>query len=114
MSLNYSEPATTDVLDIQNNLRILYTNPYQFSNKKREDLFVVIADDKLDIICVTETIPKGHRMPLTAARLTLPDYISFTNFDSDMNNLFKTGLLGISIYVKQSLNVREVIFPSNS
>jgi len=94
-------------------LKIFYTNADQFLNK-RDDLLVSIIHDQPDIILITEVIPKAQSSPITLARLTLPNYSCYLNFDPEINNLGSAGLCGICIYISSLLNSSEVKFSESN
>ena len=46
-----------------------------------------IADDPPDIIMLVEVIPKAQFMPIDQARLSLPGFTAYYNFDPSTPNL---------------------------
>ena len=70
----------------------------------------MIADDPPDIIIITETIPKAQQAPLTLARVSIPGYTTYLNFDPDKENLGTSGIRGISIFITDGLHASEVTF----
>ena len=89
-------------------VRILHTNIDQFLNKV-DDLKMVIAGNEPDLILITEILPKSHCNSLSAARLSLPSYQSFFNFDPDSPQLIQHQC-GVGIYVSDKFSVSEVPF----
>ena len=90
---------------------MLYSNVDQFLNK-RDELCCTIADNKPDIILLTEVIPKAQALPISPSLLALDDYVLHTNFDPDRSNLGASGYRGISVYVSEKLQASEVAFTS--
>ena len=90
-------------------LKFFYTNADQFVNK-RDDLQMLIADDKPDIMMITEVIPKGQINPIKQTLLDVEGYKCTTNFDPDECNLGASGIRGVAIYCKQSLKIDEIEF----
>ena len=92
---------------------MVYTNADQFPSK-RDELSLLIANDPLDVILLTETIPKAQKLPLTAARIALPGFTLYTNFDPDIPNLGSSGIRGISIHLAEHLLASEVTIPDTN
>ena len=88
-------------------LKFLYTNADQFVNK-RDALIAMIADDEPDVIMITEVIPKGQVNPIANASLHLNGFKIHTNFKPEDSNLGASGIRGVMIYFKESLNASEV------
>ena len=84
----------------------------QFVNK-REDLVMFIANDHLDIMLITEIIPKNQVNPITQALLDIECYKSFLNFNPNNSKLGASGIRGVAIYYKESMVVNEVDFSIN-
>ena len=93
------------------NLQVLYTNADQFLNKM-EDLKTFIAGDEPDIIIITEVIPKAQANPIDAPLLEIDGYKPHVNFDISKTNLGASGIRGVAIYVRDDLNVNEIILSS--
>ena len=72
----------------------------------------MIANDKPDIILLTEVIPKAQAQPISTCLLALDDYALYTNFDPGRQNLGASGYRGISVYVSEKLQASEVVFTS--
>jgi hypothetical protein len=88
-------------------LKFFYTNADQFLNK-RDDLVAVIAGNEPDVILVTEVIPKSQSNPISSALLHVDGYEPHLNFENRKENLGASGIRGVAIYTKLSLNVRDV------
>ena len=88
-------------------LKYLYTNADQFVNK-RDELVMLIAEDKPDVIFITEVIPKSQVNPITWTLLEIDGYKPLLNFDPDNLNLGASGIIGVAIYSKKTLSVIEV------
>ena len=91
----------------------MYTNIDQFVNK-REDLIMMIADNKPDLIMLTEVIPKAQVNPIPIAILTIPEYSLYLNFDPSISKLGRGGHRGIAIFVSNKLQATQVSFPQCS
>ena len=89
------------------NLTFLYTNADQFLNK-RDALVAIINEDEPDVIMITEVIPKCQVNPINRVLLQMEGYNSHLNFNPEDTNLGTSGMRGIIIYFKESLNVTEV------
>ena len=85
----------------------MYTNADQLVNK-RYDLEMMIADNKPDVMLITEVIPKGQVNPITSALLKVEGYDCILNFDPEKPDLGASGIRGVAIYYKESLSVTEV------
>ena len=90
-------------------LNILYTNIYQFLNK-RDDLELAIAGNEPDIILITEILPNAHCNALTSARISLNGYSPIFNFDPDV--AISSSVRGVGIYVSEKLSFSKVNFDS--
>ena len=93
-------------------LKMFYTNADQFVNK-RDDLLMLIADDRPDIILITEVIPKKQTNPITQALLDIDDYKCSLNFEPDDANLGASGIRGVAIYSKETLGAIDVDISTN-
>ena len=60
-----------------------------------------IADTPPDIILITEVIPKAQINPIDEARLNIPGFNVFLNFDPTLHNLGSSNCCGIAIYLTQ-------------
>ena len=89
--------------------KILYTNSDQLLNKP-DDLLMHIADNPPDIILITEVIPKAQIHPIDEARLNIPGFTVFLNFDPTLHNLGPSNCRGIAIYVSNTFNATELFF----
>ncbi|XP_078603467.1 uncharacterized protein LOC144877425 [Branchiostoma floridae x Branchiostoma japonicum] len=72
----------------------------------------MVASDPVDLITLTEVIPKAQINPLKMCTLDMEGYKAFTNFNPDERNLGKSGTRGIVIFVKKSLNLSHVEEPT--
>ena len=79
----------------------------QLLNKK-DDLEMVIADKKPDIMLFTEVIPKAQINPIHETQIKIDGYEHYSNFNFTDSNLGSSGIRGVVIYVKESLNCKEV------
>ena len=88
----------------------MYTNADQLQNK-RDDLLMVIAHDRPDIIFITECLPKALMCPASSALYSIPGYTLFTNFDFDtVKDGCKKSIRGICIFVEVSIQADEIAF----
>ncbi|XP_019622026.1 PREDICTED: uncharacterized protein LOC109468213 [Branchiostoma belcheri] len=87
----------------------MYTNIDQLPNK-RDDLMLAITTEEPDVIILTEAIPKAQRLPLGAARITIPGFTAHTNFNPDQENLGALGKRGIVIYTADHIDATEVSY----
>ena len=69
-----------------------------------------IAKDRPDIMLITEVIPKKQVNPKTHALLNTEGFKCYQNFNQDEYNLGASGIRGVCIYSKMTLNVIEVEF----
>ena len=67
-----------------------------------------IADNKPDIMMISEVIPKAQTLPLPLALLSIPGYKLYVNFDPTQANLGRSGCRGVCIYVRDDLPSAEV------
>ena len=82
---------------------------------KRDDLLARIADNEPDVILITEVIPKCQSNPIPPALLNIEGYKSSFNFDPNTVDLGSSGLRGVAIYSKISLNASDIeIFVEDS
>ena len=77
---------------------------------KRDELSMLIADDKPDIIFISEVIPKNQINPITQALLEIDDYKCLLNFDPELTNLGSSGIRGVAIYSRTTLKTAEIEF----
>ena len=87
----------------------MYSNVDQLPNK-RDVLCMLISDNSPDIMFFTECIPKAQKLPIAPALLAVPEYSLCTNFNMDERNLGASGLRGICVYVKDSLQASVTTF----
>ena len=69
-----------------------------------------IADSPPDIILITEVIPKAQTIPIDGARLNIPGFNVFLNFDPTLCNLGSSSRRGIAIYVSNVIQATELSF----
>ena len=67
-----------------------------------------IADDPTDIIMLVEVIPNAQIVPIDQARLSLPGFIAYYNFDPSLPNLGSSGSRGIAIFISSSISAYEI------
>ena len=87
-------------------LKCFNTNADQFVNK-RDDLLMMISDDRPNFILITEMIPKKQINPITDQLLDIDGYKAYYNFGPNISNLGTSGIRGVAIYVKETLNPTE-------
>ena len=68
-----------------------------------------IADIPPDIILITEVIPKAQINSIDEARLNIPGFNVFLNFDPTLHNLGSSSCRGIAIYVSNTINATELL-----
>ena len=85
------------ILKNNTDVSILYTNADQFLNK-RDDLAMMIVENKPDIILITEVIPKSQSNPINPSLLSLDGYNYHLNFNPEDEDLGKSGIRGVIIY----------------
>ena len=83
-------------------MRILYTNADSLSNKLIE-LEMIVQENTVDIILITEVKPKLSATELTLTQCNINGFDIFGNLDRDTCNS-----RGALIYVKSSLQAVEV------
>ena len=88
-------------------LNCMYTNADQLLNKI-EDLKVAISGSDIDIIMITEVIPKAQKKPIPKCILNVEGYNLFLNFDCTQENLGESGIRGVAIYIKNTIESEEV------
>ena len=92
---------------MKRDLKVWYTNADQFPNKK-DELCFLLADDPVDIIVITEVIPKAQVYSLQESALNINGYSVVSNFGFSEENLGASGKRGILIYTAKDLRVTEV------
>ena len=68
-----------------------------------------IADIPPDIILITEVIPKAQINPIDEARLNIPGFNLFLNFDPTLHNLGSSNCCNIAIYVSNTIKAMELL-----
>ena len=59
-----------------------------------DDLLMLIASDKPDIMMLTEVIPKAQINPTLETQISIKGYEIFTNFNYTDTNLGSSGIRG--------------------
>ena len=67
-----------------------------------------IADSPPDIIMITEVIPKAQVLPIPQARLAIPGYSMYLNFEADMTDLGNLGIRGVAIFIKENIGANAI------
>ena len=62
-----------------------------------------------DIIVITEIIPKAQQTPITLARISIPEYSPYLNFDPDLPNLGSSGIRGIAVFISNQIDANETV-----
>ena len=86
---------------------MLYTNADQLPNK-RDELCMKLAGLDIDVLLITEVIPKAQVLPLSTALLNIPGFSMYTSFNPQQPNLGSSGKRGVSIYVRDDLQASEI------
>ena len=86
-------------------LNCLYSNVDQLLNKI-DDLHMLIASEKLDIIVFTEVIPKA--LPILETQMKITGYDMYKKFNNTDTNLGASGIRSVAIYVKDNMNCKEI------
>ena len=84
--------------NLYSEFKVFYTKSDQLLNK-RDDLLMQIADTPPDIILISEVIPKTQTNLIDEARLNIPGFNVFLNFDPTFHNLGSSNCHGIAIYI---------------
>ena len=90
-----------------NGISCLYSNVDQLLNKM-DDLCMLIANNKPDIMLFTEVVPKAQRNPIEEIQIKLDGYEHYTNFNFTDRDLGKSGMRGVAIYVKDNMLSKKV------
>ena len=69
-----------------------------------------IANDRPDIMLITEVIPKNQVNPITRDLLDIEGFKCYLNFNPDEYNSGASAIRGVCIYSKMTLNVIVVAF----
>ena len=85
----------------------MYANVDQLLNKK-DDLEMLIADNKPDIMLFTEVIPKAQKNPIEESQLKIDGYEHYPNFNFNDADLGLSGMRGVVIYVQESISSKKV------
>ena len=67
-----------------------------------------ISNDTPDVLMITEVIPKKQENPIYL--LDIEGYLCILNFDPGEPNLGASGIRGVAIYYRKSLNASEFEF----
>ena len=91
-------------------MRVLYTNADQFLNKR--DLLVaqIAGNTPLDIIVISEILPKAPNAVINLSLITLPGYCCYLNFDPNNYDPTSSNIRGVGIYVHHKLQASQVFF----
>jgi len=73
---------------------------------------MLIAGNKPDLIVLTEILPKSHCNSLSAAKLSLPRYQGYFNFDLHSHQALEYRC-GVGIYVSNKLPASKVYLDSH-
>ena len=73
------------------------------AENKKDDLLMFIAGKKVDIIMVTEMIPKQQKNVIPPSLLNINGYKLFCNFNINKENLGTSGIRGTAIYVRNEI-----------
>ena len=68
---------------------------------------MMIVDSPPDIIAITEVIPKAQQTPISMARISIPDYSPYLNFDPELPNLGASGIRGIALFISDKIVANE-------
>ena len=85
----------------------LYSNVDQLLNKM-DDLQMLIASNKPDIMFFTEVIPKVQVNPIFKSQVELKGYDVYTNFNFSDCIIGVSGIRGTAIYVRVDIKNTEV------
>ena len=105
---------TTETVDssiVNNKTRVMYTNADQFLNK-RDLLMQIAGSTHLDIIVISETLPKAPNAVVALSLITLPGYHCYSNFDPNNYDPISFDIRGVGIYVHHKLQASQVFFNS--
>ena len=67
-----------------------------------------IASNELDIMMITEVIPKAQQNSISYPQLSIKGYDTYVNVNPDEENLGASGIRGVAIYVKCNLVARKL------
>ena len=67
-----------------------------------------IANDQPDMMLITEVIPKSQVNPIAPALLDIEGYNCHMNFDPNSSNLGRSGIRGVAIYSRKTIQVNKV------
>ena len=73
-----------------------------------DDLHMLIASENPDIILFTEVIPKAQKHPILETQTKIAGYDVYKKFNHTDTNLGASGIRGVSIYVKDNMNCKEI------
>ena len=76
---------------------------------KKEELLMFIADKEID---VTEMIPNAQIITIEHSLLHIEGFILYTNFNPEIENLGDSGIRGVTIYAKETLESSEICMPT--
>ena len=87
--------------------RVLYTNVDQFLNKRDLLLAQIAGNAPLDIVVISEILPKAPNAVINLSLIILPGYCCYLNFDPTSSNI-----RGVGIYVHHKPQASQVFFDS--
>ena len=109
---NFNE-FTSSYKTITKDITVLYTNADQFLNKIN-DLEMLIAGSELDLMLITEILPKHHFYLINKASFMIPGYSLYLNFDPDSYIIPTLDIRGVGIFISNTLSATQVYFNNNS
>jgi len=93
-------------------MRTVYTNTDQFLNK-RDFLTQIAGSTPLDIIAISEILPKAPNAIVNLSLITLPGYYWYLNFDPNNYDPISSDIRGVAVYVHHKLQASQVFFNIN-
>lgn len=96
----------------QDGIYCLYANADQLLNKI-EDLKMMIASKKPDVMLFTEVIPKAQKNPIEETQIQIKGYQHYPNFNYTDTNLGSAGIRGVIIYVREGFKSKSVRLKSS-
>ena len=79
-------------------------NADQFLNKRDLLLTQIAGSTPLDIIVISEILPKAPNAVVALSLITLPGYHCYLNFDPNNYDPISSDIRGVGIYVHHKLN----------
>ena len=87
-------------------LKVLYCNADTFTQEKKQELQVLMAEDQPDVVAITEVNPKGRSYKIEDIKIR--DYITFES------NLRCVGRRGVAVLVHSSLEYSVSALEANT